>query len=152
MAPAYKRCHVFDVAGGAVPWKDPNADWLDESYAGNPRYGQFLFTATTCIPYLGSATSVNCHSDGIDNNQLIVFLSYIRPEVCDAITTLTRAPIGVDGNAIYQNVPFVGSYADTNVRFEGQGNGTRLSGCAKITTGPLPATGSLSFWSVLLVK
>jgi len=143
---------VFDASGGAVPWKGANTDWLDESYAGNPRYGEFFFTSSTCIPYLGTEPKFDCHTDGVPNNQLILFLSYIRPQICDAIAAATKSSIGVDGNTIYQNLPFVGSYADTGVRFEGQGNGKRLTGCAKITTSSLPAAGSLSFWSILLIK
>ena len=156
-APSDHHCHIFDMAGAGMTWKLPPTDFLDTSFSAQTDYGKYLYTTGTCIDGIGTAVS-SCHTDGLDNSQLFIFLPYVKQTICQQLNTILRqnATIYTDANELYKTDSFMyfkGSYADPGERLN-QGGVPKVyaSGCAQSVTGPGPAANAYGFYMVLLVR
>lgn len=77
-SPSDNRCHIFSSSGGGAKYIAPKEEYLSGSGAG-PIYGKMLFTGKTCLM---DKQGGNCNSDGIDNEDLVMFIDEINEQVC----------------------------------------------------------------------
>ena len=102
-SPSDKSCHVFDVNGGGVVWKDPPKGANTVLYPDGAWPKGF-------IPYfVGGFANVA----GTPANDLILYLPISSREVCDAINNMsgiTTMPIASIYGAPLAAEPFAGSY------------------------------------------
>ena len=75
------NCKIFKGEGGGANYSKPNTDWLDETYFASQTYGQWYSTGATCIEDVPSSDT-NCRTDGVDNEDMVMFLHFIRKQVC----------------------------------------------------------------------
>ena len=68
------ECKIYDVNGGGVQYIEPKAGWLDSAHSAQLRYGELYFHASA------SAVEVGTTAD-----DLIMFIPYIKKELCVAI-------------------------------------------------------------------
>ncbi len=142
-APADKRCHLFDPAGGGLSWKVPSTAWLDSANAAAPEYGQYFFTSRQCIRYMGTA-GATCNTDGLSNGALIMYLPYITQDLCQKLVAQNGTTLLNDGNGIGRaDLKAVGNFTPSAALLDSAGNDTRV-----VKAGCVLATGAAS--SVIL--
>lgn len=77
------ECKVFKPAGGSISYMPPPTEWLDPNESGSLAFGPWVFSGNVCvidIPTVNGDTI--CHANGIDDEDLVLFLPYVRKEVC----------------------------------------------------------------------
>lgn len=150
------ECKVFALAGGGVNYIAPHEEWLDQTRSSLPRYGELYFHGGTHVVNVGS-----------ENDDLIMFISYLHRDVCIAINDLlgikpTGRAVPLEGHGPFAvNVKFTGNFVqvvDRNI----SGSGTtgqpdilhgQFSGCTEssgTSSTPLPET--YHFFRVLLAR
>ena len=70
-APADKSCHIFDLAGGKVVYKNMEKTWIENTDQA------WWFTAQTPVQDIGSAAP-----------ELMMWITELQPEICVAINKL----------------------------------------------------------------
>ncbi len=73
-------CKVFssDNVGNYFP---PSGDWLDSSLSGQANYGEYVFSARTCIINYPNPDPANCWtSDAMSD--LVMIIPYVKKEIC----------------------------------------------------------------------
>lgn len=92
--PSNPMCQLFNAQGGDVKYLKPPERWLDKTITPTPDLqGYWLFPANVCIPGIGTAPlkeDGDCSSDDIDNESLIVFLPYVKEQICSLINRKLR--------------------------------------------------------------
>lgn len=149
-------CKVFALDGGGVNYMKPNDEWLDTAQNGQPRYGEL---------YIHNRSNVE--DVGTGNDDLILFVPYVKKEVCAAINKLlgivpasrdvpreTNGPFAV-------NVKFDGVYVQVADR-KVSGDGTtgepeilfgKQAGCTESSGGASnPPAGTYHFFKVLVAR
>lgn len=169
-APEDFSCHVFHPAGGNVPKITINQDWLDETYSSEPGYGDLVFYGRACIQQLGSVSSSFCHNAGSGgNSELMLFLGFVKQEICQAIAIKEGTTIGattdiaIDEAHSYNALTgkFVGEYTSQHVL--GNTNGAsgdssrtlegKLAGCYQSSSGSTnPAPNTYHHFAVLIAR
>ncbi len=116
-APADKRCHVFDPAGGGMAWQSPP---IGANSDGTP----YLFTAQICIPSVGTGPVSGCWTDGSDSDtELLIMLSGVNEKVCNYINARSDIAAAGDGLPPFSN----GGSMQTKYKFTGTFLGTTSS-------------------------
>ncbi|MGH1456082.1 MAG: hypothetical protein ACRBDI_04825 [Alphaproteobacteria bacterium] len=149
-------CELFDVAGGAVNYMTPKAEWLDSDQSAQLRYGEIYFHGET------SAIDV-----GTSGDDLIMFVPYLKKEVCEAVNSrlgidpVNRdVPLEVNGPFV-GNVLFTGAYGsvlDRKVSGDATTGETdilygKYAGCTESPGGgSLPPAGTYHYFQVLLAR
>lgn len=85
-------CHIFHVSGGGVQYRNPDGSWLDNTKNTESFFGEYLFTARTCIPFVG-AGELSCQGEGSSSAELIFVAPFIEKEICIEINN--RLNIGI---------------------------------------------------------
>jgi hypothetical protein len=149
-----ESCRVFGAGGGGIGYRAPQGDWLDPRETARPLYGQWYFAADVCVDGAGSGDAT-CAGDGLDNEDIVAFLPWIRKEVCIGI----NEKLGVDnpgGNPPVETasawgvaVPkFTGGFSDGTVL-----NQPGLSaGCFVGSGVNSPPAGTYAFFQVLSAR
>lgn len=135
-SPADKSCNVFDPAGGGLAFQSPKLSVLDPAQSAQTRYGQYYFTASTCIDGLGPTGAgdsvTGCHLSSVSYD-IFLTLMYVRSDVCKEINNILGwnwSTIPTDANAILRmDKPFVGAYPVTSVRIETPITAAKPMGC-----------------------
>lgn len=146
-------CRVF-ASGGGIAYRKPQDDWLDPRESARPLYGQWYFAANVCVDGAGAGDGT-CAGDGVDNEDIVVFLPWIRQEICVQI----NEKLGVDNpggappvettNAwVPAMSKFVGSFADGAV-VDQPG---RSAGCFAGVGASAPPAGTYAFFQVLSAR
>lgn len=132
-APTDFSCHVFHPDGGGVSFQAPMDQWLETSspIVSQPQYKEILFMGQTCVPAIGNGTGA-CWSDGQDNEELIMFVPFIKKEICQVI----NERIGINGIPTDNGCGWAWSY-----RYIG-GYGEALS----INSTSVPTATNEAFW------
>jgi len=143
-------CYLFNKNGANLSYLRPKSEWLDNSKSAGSLYGEFVFSAATCIDNLGSADS-DCHiplNGGIA--PLIIFLPYVNENICEAIAreSVAGAIITSDNNIIAGPSKFTGNLATGGSRFE-LGSPSYLFGCALSPASGITDIGGYLFYSIL---
>ncbi|MCE7886764.1 MAG: hypothetical protein DYH13_04575 [Alphaproteobacteria bacterium PRO2] len=116
-------CKLFHPAGAGLTYAAPDMQWLDESAASATGFGvvggmigQWYFPYNTCVWQVGAGGD-NCHADNSDNTELMVWLPWVKREVCLQINQLLGIPNpggeppSIGGTMINNTAPkFAGTY------------------------------------------
>lgn len=143
------NCFVFRAEGGGVSTPAIGPDWLDTAKSSQDNYGIMHFSGRSCITDVGSG-GASCSADGINNEELIYYVKYIQPDICDQI----NARLGIAGTLTGANINqtrYLGTFGDGfNVGLSTSG---LRSGCFTATgsNGNFP-TGTRHFFHVLAVN
>ncbi len=144
-------CKIFGTGG--MNYLVPSPEWLDSTYAGADYYGEWFFPAGVCVPGIGTGDTNACKSDGEDNEELIVFLPYLKGKVCEQINLALHviepgeALMAEAGNAWPVAVSkFTGAESDG----ESLDQGNQMNGC--FPGSGIPALNSWTFFQVLLPR
>lgn len=151
------KCKIFQRDGGDMSYQPPVVDWLDDSFAASPTYGQIAFVSETCTE------SAGCDTDGDDNEDLVLFISYIKKDLCLKINEelgITNpsddAPVDAAcagaGTAVAGQ--YHGSFGEDHALYGSGGEFTgKTAGCFRHTGGSCANTGnSYHFFSVLIER
>ncbi len=111
-APAGGECDIYSPAGGGLTYLAPRAEWLDPTKAASQYYGRILFTGKTCVPDVAAGTGA-CSGDATDNEELIMFVPYIKQQICENI----NAALGIEGIPADTDYPWLET--GTNALFTG---------------------------------
>jgi len=158
-APGDNSCDLFHVAGGGVNWRDIPADWLDSNQTAQTEYGNFFFPNDTCVMGVGTNNSADCN--GIDDEELLLVIPWVREEVCIAINKLlditnpSGAPPTENAGAWDVSWPkFTGSLSGSEEIAEGGTAATSLAGknagCFEGNGANTPPADSFHFYRVLV--
>ena len=89
-SPSNKSCHVFDIAGGGVQYKNLDTSWLDKDASTNTFYGENIFMIA-CPLGVGTdlndttGSSCNTNTNTLAHGDLVLITPYIKKEICEAI-------------------------------------------------------------------
>jgi hypothetical protein len=150
---------VFDPGGGAFQYIPPSTDWLDTSKSASTNYGEWVFVKDACVPYVGSGAdgaggTTACNADGLDNEELVMLLPYVKAEICTAIdqkvgiTLCSSLPCSITAPASVNK--FTGTFADGFMIFNAGGQYNRqYEGCF---VGSGATAGIYSYYKVLVER
>lgn len=132
-------CEIYNPAGGGVNFTVPAAEWLETAYSAHAEYRKAFFDGTLCIPQVGTGNS-GCAADSTDNEELVMFVPFIKREVCLVINDLAGVTNPSGEPPTYGACPwatkFAGAFA--NSRALSGGGADALAGktaaCIQTTT------------------
>lgn len=144
-------CRLFGKGGGAT-YIRPRAEWLDAAFSAQPLYGQWYFTGNVCVQDVGTG-GADCAADADGGNEeLVLFLPWIKLEICQQINTLLRNPATAP-------VETGGAWPDTDPRFQGVfadgeilEQAGRKSGCFAGSGSNMPPANSYAYYHVLIER
>ncbi len=151
-APGTNKCHLFESAGGNIPWHTPQTSWLDSSQSSNALYGSYSYVGAGGVDDVESAAS-----------DLVFFAPVLNRQVCININNNLNISNpsdepAVDDTGILTETPFTGSYASTPAAaatINDSGSSTALSGenaaCIRESTG-CNGGSCYNFYYVLLAR
>ena len=147
------ECKIFHVSGGGVHYMEPKTDWLDSSFSAKSNYGDITFSGGSCTE------STTCHTDGLDNEDLILFFPYMKKEICLALNDKLNvsnpsddAPIDAACSGAGTGAKFTGTYANTLALKDSAGNLNRTAGCFRHDGGCATISGSYHYYQVLIER
>jgi hypothetical protein len=139
-------CEIFGADGGAVFYKEPPEEWLDDMYSASAGYGEWVFSGSNAVAQVGTDST----------EDLIVFLPYVDVKICKAIneklgvTNPSDSPpaeIGtIDG---YVN-KFTGTFAANDTITLPNPDKGKMAACFEGDTAP--PSGTYHFYQVLLAR
>lgn len=145
-APADKSCHVFDLNGGGIVWKNPATDIFSAIKTG-PSNGLWVYRGDLCVGGVGSATRQyysqggTCRSDASPTS-LVMVTHDIKPSVCDALNTMLGVELlssgHNDSSGVWVNALsyFKGSYTkDATGGYDARATIGKRAGCARVNGG-----------------
>jgi hypothetical protein len=149
-------CKVFSPIGGQISYIPPNRTWLDPAQVGNPHFGVWLFTATSCVPGMGKGSANDCDGD-VQNTELIAFMPWVTRDVCAdlnfklGVTAANAAPPQLIGSAWAASPEFVGTYSAGQVIID---SGNILYGQAEacFEGNGTPPAGTYHYYRVLMPR
>lgn len=149
-------CKVFHVNGGAVHYIAPKTEWLDSTKSAGLRYGELYFHGAAHIEGAGTG-----------DDDLILFVPYLKKEICMAINAklgLTPASDDVPSEShgpFAVNMKFTGSFPDASDR-KVSGDATtgepdillgKSAGCTEASgTSSTPAVGTYHYFHLLSAR
>lgn len=160
-APANKKCHIFDSAGGGTTYEAPPTVALDTASAATASavplatgalVGQYLFTGRVCVDGQGTGALATCAADALSNEELLLIMPWVSLEVCTTINSIlgNSAAILQEPNSSFDATKFTGAFADGYAL--GQvGFTTYKIGCYQSTSAATPGAG-YHFYAVLLAR
>lgn len=150
------ECKVFALDGGGVHYMRPDDEWLDAAQSASLRYGEIYIHSQSHVVDVGS-----------ENDDLILFIPYLKKEVCMAVNKLLGiAPANMDvPREVYGpfalNIKFTGGYVQITDR-KISGDATtgepeilfgKQAGCTQASGGASVATaGTYHFYKVLIAR
>lgn len=149
-------CKIFAVDGGAVVYNAPQSAWLDSSQSAQSHYGELYFYAEA------SAEGV-----GTSDDDLIMFVPYIRRDICVAINEKLGNMPDTRDVPIETTGPFAsGQYFDgaygTVSDYKVSGDGTaghsdvlhgQMAGCTESSaTASMPPAETYHYYQVLIAR
>ena len=159
-APSDKSCHVFDVNGGGIVWKNPDDNIYSAIKTGYTN-GYWIYHGNSCVGGVGSASSgyqggpsAGCRSDSSPAS-LVMVTHDIKPSVCNALNTMLGVDILSSGNNYSSgiwgslNLYFHGSYTkDNESGYDAKATIGKMMGCGQAHN----ASGYTYFRSVLVPR
>lgn len=146
-------CKVYNK----IPYMIPDVKWLDTSQSASSRYKEWFATAQTCVPGIGTGGS-GCQSDPNSAKDLIVFLLYLKKDICMEINKSLNIPNNSDDAPTFSGGS---AFHTTYQRFAGGFVGTSgkvtpaiaraSSGCLK-SLSSTPPSGTYFYYKVLLAR
>ncbi len=146
---------VFALNGGGAKYVPPKPEWLDSTQSAQTLYGENYVPRHTCIQGIGSAEVANCHSDGIDNEDLILFIPYITKELCIELNN----KLGVTNPSGNPPVEFANAWPVGSAKFQGSytsfnklNQDNQYHGCFEGDGAFVPPAGTYHYFHVLLAR
>ena len=153
-APADKSCHVFDVNGGGIIYKDISRDATDKNFTSESEYARVIFSGNERVMQVGTYLG----------EELMMFYPYIKLDVCLELNKILNVKTSNDSPPVY-NVydvnlfKYNGYYSYSVVFGFGVGHAPEMigmvSGCWNQMTNPISAglkPNSYHFYHVLVVR
>ena len=137
-SPNDERCNVFSYKGGAVKYLTPPEQLLDNSHSTDELFGEYIFTGNVCLDKIGTGTvDDSCEDDGIQNEELILFLPWVKETVCRTINSILSNPTLLeDVGTSFDNTKFNGNFSDGFAISDSLGGKTYNIGCFKSNISP----------------
>lgn len=137
-SPANERCHIFSHEGGAIKYLTPPTQLLDNDHAADSLYGEYLITGNVCIDKIGSGTEADgCDSDGVENEELLLILPWVKESVCRTINSILSNPKLIeDEGQSFGSSKFTGTFTDGFVISDILGGDVYNIGCFKSSSAP----------------
>lgn len=156
-------CKLFHPGGAGLTYSTPDMQWLDETAAAATSFGtvggligQWYFPYNTCVWQVGTGGD-NCHADTGDVTELMVWLPWVRREVCIQINELlgipnpSDEPPAIGGTMINTTAPkFAGTYP-TGVHVHVQ-MPTVTAACVYHSSAPAAPGLGYFYYKVLIVR
>lgn len=151
---AAESCAIYNPAGGAVNYTKPPVDWLQSDFAAQAEYQNAFITGATCVPQVGTGTAT-CASDGVDNEELVLFVPFVKPEICKEINDLLGIANPSDAPPVQGSCPwatkFTGSFAAGQI-ISAPGMTGQTAGCFRADSGCATMPDSYHFYQVLVAR
>lgn len=148
------RCKIFDPSGGGLAYRDPAKEWLDSKQSAQPFFGQWYFPPNVCVEDIGSG-GAGCDSDGMDNEDMIAILPWVRREICIEINNKLgvanpggNPPVESGDGWSGAGTQFTGTFTDS-VILEQPG---QTAGCFAGNGTATPPAGAYAFFQVLMAR
>lgn len=148
-----ESCKLFGTGGG-IGYRAPQDDWLEPRESVRPLYGQWYFPGQICVDGIGTGDAT-CDADGTDNEDLVVFLPWVRKEICIRI----NEKLGVDNPGGSPPVEAGNGWGAAMPKFTGTfGEGVvlnqagRTAGCFAGSGVNTPPAGTYAFFQVLSAR
>lgn len=145
-------CKIFHPNGAGVTFSRPADEWLDTNFSAFLSYNDITFYSRACVE------SLTCDSDGIDNEDLIFFIPYVRREICLAINDLSGVDnpageppleVGCSGSG---GTPFSGAYLEVTALKDAGNALNKNVGCFRHDAGCPVHPNSYHFYKVLISR
>ena len=160
-APTDKRCHVFDIAGGGLTYKNLDSNWLDSDASSYANYGETLFVlmcplgiGTDLDDVTGSAC--NTTTNTLEYGDLAFVTSFIKKEICEALNKkiFQDSTIPTDGLNSYYNNKFAGNYEIVTAQsvILGSTYTGKRSVCHTVSGGTILGVGNYSYFNILIAR
>lgn len=126
-------CHVFHPNGAGVSARLPNEEWLDDTHAAEPYYGEMPIL-NVCVTGYGVDPATSCGIDGETTSDVVLFIPYLRKHICEELAKQLHPKDGilVDTNDAFDvGNEFFGTFNNSS-SIDESGNSNRimpLSGC-----------------------
>lgn len=147
-SPTNERCHVFAHEGGGIKHLTPPPQLLDSTHSTDPLYGEYLFSGNVCLDEIGSGTEDTCDSDSVQNEELIMFLPWVKETVCRTINSILANPKLIeDSGSSFDNTKFTGTFIDGHAIADNMGGKTYNIGCFR--SGSTPGDGYHFYYTLL---
>tara|TARA_B100000780_G_scaffold271599_1_gene232711 strand:+ start:711 stop:1493 length:783 start_codon:yes stop_codon:yes gene_type:complete len=152
-APVDNSCNIFHITGGGLQYVDPQSIWLDSTSSAEDFYGEYLFTGSSCVDFLGTG-SAGCDGDGSDAAELTIIVPFLQLEICQQLNGLsgfedvTAAPPAEADDAWTATPAFKGSYPAPEQISQGD---NQKAGCFAGKSGSTP-NGGYHFYKVLMAR
>lgn len=106
-------CRIFGPGGAGLNYIVPDSASLDASKASNaPSYhGKWYFYNRVCVDGVGTGVSPCWDNGTLADNDLVVYLAFLKKEVCAQINVAAGIPLRADGQ-----IPISGG---TSITFSG---------------------------------
>ncbi|QQR68669.1 MAG: hypothetical protein IPI58_07425 [Alphaproteobacteria bacterium] len=153
-APSDKSCHVFDINGGGIIYKDISRDATDKNFTSESEYARVIFSGNERVMQVGTYLG----------EELMMFYPYIKLDVCLELNKILNVKTSNDSppvlNAYDVSISKYDGYYSYNAVF-GFGVGQApemigmMSGCWNQMTNPISIglkPNSYHFYQVLVVR
>lgn len=151
---------IFHPSGGGAAYYKPNPKWLDDAYSAQTGYGEWVVTGDNSVAGVGTPTQNTCSSTPAADRdkcaELVLFLPYVKRELCIAINMLlndgdeTTTPRKDDSNMNFNR--FAGTFNYINRIRAGSGLQFRGIHTYCIQGDSSPAADTYHFYQVLLAR
>jgi hypothetical protein len=156
-------CKLFHPSGAGLTYTAPDMQWLDQDAADATSFtdvgaiiGQWYIPYNTCVWQVGTGGD-NCHADTTDNTELMVWLPWVKREICIQINELLGVPNpggeppSIGGTMINTIAPkFAGTYP-TGVHAHVQ-MPAKTSGCLYHSSVPASPGQGYFYYKVLITR
>lgn len=153
---------IFHTAGGGLRYRPPSATWLNTAYSAEDLYGEWFLTGHSCLANYGTG-GTSCEGDGTSVADLILFLPYVKEEVCGQINLVlnnsTSLTPPTNSTASMWGDPatkYTGAFANTGAdgRIGDVFTGLQKTGCIMSAAGgsSVPVEGSYVFYRALVPR
>ena len=155
-APSDKSCHVFDVNGGGIVWKNPDNNIYNTANLGSTNKS-WAYHAHLCVGGVGSASS-NYYSGGTCRHDasptsLVMVTHGVTQNVCDALNTILGVELLSSGHNVSSGVAVgVGSYFKGSYTKDGTGGYDARATIGKMLGCAQEDGGYTYFYAVLLPR
>ncbi|MCI5061086.1 MAG: hypothetical protein MRY79_08460 [Alphaproteobacteria bacterium] len=153
-APASKKCHVFDIKGGGLDYKQINEKWLNSNLSGSQLYNEWVNSGVPALAFVGKD---NCGGGSSSCSDLSLFLPYVSQTICTKINDVLEVtnPAGDPydegtGICLSNSNKFKGTYSTGTCGIDGDPviNGKK-SACIKTRIGAASTEGYLFFTALI---
>ncbi|MGH1404686.1 MAG: hypothetical protein ACRBDL_10630 [Alphaproteobacteria bacterium] len=145
------ECKIFHTNGGNIHYLEPKESWLDTSRSSDSFYGRITFSGRSCTE------STTCYADGLDNEDLIMFISYLDRDICLEINdkvgiTNPSDDAPLDAGCSGTGSTFTGTFSEGVSLKDVAGDLDKPAGCFRHDGGCTTTPNSYHYYQVLIER